>query len=434
MIITIFISRLAERLLRLFGRGATTLPGRIALKMKPDILSALSKDVCVIVITGTNGKTTTARIVEEAFKKSGKSYFINRSGANLITGITAAFLANCNFRGRCKKQYAIIECDENALKKVSLYIKAKILVVTNIFRDQLDRYGEVSHTLSAIKTGAENMPECLLVLNGDDPLTYSLSKLKNPHYSFGIDVPLSFGGSEDNSYCVFCRTPYKYDFKTYSQLGGFCCPNCGYMRAQPTAVCAEIISETADYSQILARIGGTRMLLTVNLGSVYNIYNALAAALVLYTLDFSTLEIENALAAFNGAFGRMETFGSLRMLLVKNPAGFTQTMNYIYNLNARNLIFVLNDNDADGRDVSWIWDADIKINPDVENIYTFGIRSGDMALRLKYAGYNPKVIKSYREFYSLCTEDDTVIIPTYTAMMALRPFLADKFKKEEFWR
>lgn len=434
MIITIFIARLAERLLRLFGRGATTLPGRIALKLKPDILKSLSKGVCVVMITGTNGKTTTARIIEEAFKKSGKSYFLNRSGANLITGITAAFLANCNARGKCKKQYAIIECDENALKKVSLYISAKILIVTNVFRDQLDRYGEVSHTLSAIKTGAENMPDCTLILNGDDPLTYSLSRLKNTNYSFGIDVPLSFGGSEDNSYCVFCRAPYKYSFKTYSQLGGFCCPDCGYMRAQPTAVCTEIISQTADYSQILAKIGTTQMLLTVNLGSVYNIYNALAAALALYMLDFSVPEIENALSAFNGAFGRMETFGTLRMLLVKNPAGFTQTMNYIYNLDTRNLIFVLNDNDADGRDVSWIWDADIKINPDVENIYTFGIRSGDMALRLKYAGYNPKVIKSYREFYSLCTEDNTVIIPTYTAMMALRPFLADKFKKEEFWR
>ena len=433
-IITIFISRLAERILRLFGRGATTLPGRIALKLKPNILSTLSKNVCVVMITGTNGKTTTARIIEQGFKSSGKSYFINRSGANLITGITTAFLSNCNALGKCKKQYAIIECDENALKRVSLYVKAKILVVTNVFRDQLDRYGEVSHTLSAIRGGAENMPDCLLVLNADDPLTFSLSRLKNAYCSFGIDVPLSRGGSEDNSYCVFCHAPYRYSFRTFSQLGGFCCPGCGYERLAPTASCTEILNETADFSQILARIGSTQMLLMVNLGSVYNIYNALAAAQVLYSLGFSQLEIENALAAFNGAFGRMESFGSLRMLLVKNPAGFTQTMNYIYNLSAKNLIFILNDNDADGRDVSWIWDADININPSVEQIYTFGIRSGDMALRLKYAGYQPKIIKSYKEFYALCAEENTVLIPTYTAMMALRPYLARKFKKEEFWR
>ncbi len=433
-ILTIFISRLAERLLRLLGRGATTLPGRIALKLKPNILSYLSKDVCVIMITGTNGKTTTARIVEQGFKSSGKSYFLNRSGANLITGITTAFLANCNALGKCKKAYAIIECDENALKKVSLYVKAKILVVTNVFRDQLDRFGEVSHTLSAIKTGAENMPDCLLVLNADDPLTFSLSRLSNAFASFGIDVPLSFGGSEDNSYCVFCRAPYKYSFRTYSQLGGFFCPKCGYRRKEPSAVCTDILSETPNDSHILAKIGSTQMLLRVNLGSVYNIYNALAAAQVLYSLGFSQLEIENALAAFNGAFGRMESFGSLRMLLVKNPAGFTQTMNYINMLEVKNLVFVLNDNDADGRDVSWIWDAELSINPSVENIYTFGIRSGDMALRLKYAGYKPQIIRSYKEFYALCGEENTVLVPTYTAMMALRPFLAEKFKKEEFWR
>lgn len=432
--VTVIIARLAERVLRLFGRGATTLPGRIALRLKPDILKTLSQNVCVIMITGTNGKTTTARIVEEAFRKSGKSYFINRSGANLITGITTAFLANSDIFGRCTKDYAIIECDENALKRVSFYIQAKILVVTNIFRDQLDRYGEVSHTLSAIRTGARNMPGCLLLLNGDDPLTFSLSRVGNAYLSFGIDIPLSKGGSEDNSYCVFCRTPYKYSFKTYSQLGGFCCPRCGYSRAEPAAVCAEIVKETADYSQILARVGTTKMLLNVNLGSVYNIYNALAAALALYSLDFTALEIENALAAFNGAFGRMECFGTLRMLLVKNPAGLTQTMNYIYNLKVSNLIFILNDNDADGRDVSWIWDAQIDINPEVENIYTFGIRSGDMALRLKYAGFSPQVIKSYKQFYALCAEENTVLVPTYTAMMALRPYLANKFKKEEFWR
>ncbi|MCC8016554.1 MAG: DUF1727 domain-containing protein [Clostridiales bacterium] len=122
------------------------------------------------------------------------------------------------------------------------------------------------------------------------------------------------------------------------------------------------------------------------------------------------------------------------MLLVKNPAGFTQTMNYIYPLKIKNLIFVLNDNDADGKDVSWIWDADIRINENVENIYSFGIRSGDMALRLKYSGFDSKIISSYDEFHKICSEENTVIIPTYTAMMALRPYFAKKYKKEEFWK
>ncbi|MDE6124383.1 MAG: DUF1727 domain-containing protein, partial [Eubacterium sp.] len=134
------------------------------------------------------------------------------------------------------------------------------------------------------------------------------------------------------------------------------------------------------------------------------------------------------------AFGRMENFGTTKMLLVKNPAGFTQTLNYIHPLKIKNLIFVLNDRAADGCDVSWIWDADINISENVENIYAFGIRSGDIALRLKYEGYSPKIIGSYEEFYALTDEENTVIIPTYTAMMALRPYLAQKYKKDEFWK
>ncbi len=130
----------------------------------------------------------------------------------------------------------------------------------------------------------------------------------------------------------------------------------------------------------------------------------------------------------------MENFGSTKMLLVKNPAGFTQTMNYIRPLKINNLVFVLNDNAADGCDVSWIWDADIEIGENIKNIYAFGVRSGDMALRLKYEGYEPKVITSYEEFYTVTDEENTVIIPTYTAMMALRPYLAQKYKKDEFWK
>lgn len=434
MLITIIIAKLCEKILRLIGRGATTFPGKIALLLKKDILKYLSRNVKIIIITGTNGKTTTARIIEEGLLKSGKSYFINRSGANLITGITTSFLLNCSVKGICQKEYAIIECDENALKKVSLYIDAEILVVTNIFRDQLDRYGEVSHTLSAIRAGAENMPSAKLVLNADDPLSFSLSRLDNVHISYGINSPLSLGGRGDSEYCIFCKSPYKYRYRTYSQLGSFYCEDCGYAREKPQFAAEEIIEQNSDYSTIFADLQGKTALLRVNLGGVYNIYNALAAAAALAALNLSVPKIETALSDFSGAFGRMESFGSTRMLLVKNPAGFTQTMHYIYPLKITNLVFVLNDKDADGKDVSWIWDAEIRINDNVENIYTFGIRSGDMALRLKYAGYNPSVIKSYNEFYRITEAENTVIIPTYTAMMALRPYFAQKYKKDAFWK
>lgn len=278
------------------------------------------------------------------------------------------------------------------------------------------------------------MKGCTLVLNADDPLSFSLSRLGNKYMTYGINIPLSLGGKGDADNCIFCKNPYKYKYKTYSQLGSFMCCNCGYKREKPLFSADEIIEQNADSSTVFASLNGKNCLLKINLGGVYNVYNALGAATVLSLLRIDVTDIENALATFGGAFGRMENFGKTRMLLVKNPAGFTQTMNYIYPLEIENLIFVLNDKDADGTDVSWIWDAEIKISARVKNIYTFGIRSGDMALRLKYEGYTPKIIKSYEEFYSLTDEENTVIVPTYTAMMILRPYLAKKYQKEEFWK
>lgn len=436
MIITIIIAlvRLCEKLLRLFGRGATSFPGKLALFLKKDILKSLSRGVRIIAVTGTNGKTTTCAMIESALKKAGISCFLNRSGANLITGVTAAFIANCNLFGRCRYDCAVLECDENALKKISLYIDAQILVVTNIFRDQLDRYGEVSSTLAAIREGAGNMKNALLVLNADDPLTFSFSRLGNPYVSFGISKRLSLGGRGESEFCPFCGTAYEYAFRTYSQLGGFYCPSCGYARETPDYSAEEVFLQDPDTSSFFAVFRGKAALVSVNLGGIYNVYNALAAAAALREFGVELSDVENALSEFGGAFGRMERFENVRMLLVKNPAGFTQTVNYIKPLAVHNLIFVLNDNDADGKDVSWIWDAQIDIGDHVENVYAFGIRSGDMALRLKYAGIQAKIIKNYDEFKKITSQPDTVIIPTYTAMMALRPYFAHRSGKKEFWQ
>ncbi len=434
MIITIIIAKLVEKILRLLGRGATTFPGKIALALNKNILKQISENVKIIIITGTNGKTTTARIVEEGLKTAGKSYFLNRSGANLITGITTSFLMNCKINGKCKCEYAVIECDENALKKVSLYLDADILAVTNIFRDQLDRYGEVSHPLEAIKTGAQNMKNAVLVLNADDPLSFSLSSLNKKYYTFGINISLSLGGRSDSDYCIFCKSPYKYKSRIYSQLGDFYCTGCGYKREKPNLSVEEIIELKSDFSKVFACFNGKNAILKINLGGVYNIYNALCASAVLSLAGLTEGEIETAVSSFSGAFGRMEQFGDIRILLVKNPTGLTQAVNYIYQLDFDNVVFVLNDNDADGRDVSWIWDADIKINPNVKHIYTFGIRSGDMALRLKYAGFNPEIIKSHSQFHNICKSGKTAVVPTYTAMMKLRPYFAKLYKKERFWK
>lgn len=434
MFMIILIAKLCEKLLRLFGRGATTLPGRVALFLKKDVLKRLSESLKIIIVTGTNGKTTTARMIENALLKAGKTCFLNRSGANLITGITTAFLMNCDLRGRCKAEYAVVECDENALKKASLYFNADCLVVTNVFRDQLDRYGEVSSTLAAVAAGARNMPNAKLVLNADDPVSFSLSKQCVNFASFGIDKNLNLGGKGESEFCPVCREKLEYSSRTYCQLGNYACKKCGYRRIKPDVCADEILLNGENGSFVFFSSFGREAMIKMNVGGIYNAYNALAAVCALQIVGVNIETAVASLSSFGGVFGRAETFGGTQMLLVKNPAGFTQTMNYLSSCDVENLIFVLNDNDADGKDVSWIWDAEIEFPKNTKNVYAFGIRSGDMALRLKYAGVECEVIGGYNRFFELAERDKTAVVATYTAMMALRPYFAQKYNKKEFWK
>ena len=261
------------KVMNLLGYGATTLPGRIALFFKRDILAKLSQGVKVIVITGTNGKTTSARIVEEGLKEAGKSYFINRSGANLITGITTSFIMNSTNSGKCTKEYAVIECDENAFRTVSKYLKAKVVLVTNVFRDQLDRYGEVSHTLSAIQESVNNLPEATLVINGDCSLTNTLKRENTVTY--GVSVPLDQTSAvRDGTRCIHCKHQLEYDYFTYAHLGKYRCPGCGYCRETPDYNVTDIVETTPDSSTVM--LNGTTPV-KINLGGVYNIYNGIGA-------------------------------------------------------------------------------------------------------------------------------------------------------------
>ena len=184
------VCRFVTFVLQKLGRGATSMPGQFALRVKRNVLAYLSKNVKVIIVTGTNGKTTSCRIIEEGLKEAGKSYFINKSGANLITGVTASFIMNSTITGKATKEYAIVECDENAFKEVSRYIRADVILVTNVFRDQLDRYGEVTHTLNAIKESVKNLPNATVCLDADCSLTYSMSReIPNKIITFGVNVP-----------------------------------------------------------------------------------------------------------------------------------------------------------------------------------------------------------------------------------------------------
>ena len=445
--------RLVSTLLKVFGKGATSLPGMIALKIYPSVLAKVSRGVKIICVTGTNGKTTSCRIIEQGLVSAGKSYFMNRSGANLITGVTTSFIMNSSIFGKCPKEYAILECDENAFKKISKYIDASVVLVTNVFRDQLDRYGEVTHTLAAIEESVSNMPNAVLCLNADCSLTYSISKRhKNKVFTYGVNSAFpgstSDSGVSDAKYCIFCKNEYSYSYKTYGHLGGFECKKCGYKRVSPDVAVEETIELKEDSSTVLMNFFGEKDFAKINVPGTYNIYNAAGAALALSCLGFDRKMIIGSLGEFNCAFGRMEKFTyngrAINLILVKNPAGFTQTVNHISRVkNDFAVFFCLNDNAADGRDVSWIWDVEFSsiVNmPNLKSVYTCGKRAYDMALRLKYSGFDARKItvienEDYEKMLSLAVKEDKdiYIVPTYTSMMELRHKAAAKFGGREFW-
>ncbi|MBR1456357.1 MAG: DUF1727 domain-containing protein [Oscillospiraceae bacterium] len=436
---------------RLVHRGGTAMPGRFALRVCPDLLAILARNVKSVAITGTNGKTTSSRMIEEAFAGQGLRYFANRSGANLISGVTTEFVMNCTLFGRMKKEYAVIECDEAAARTVFGQLRPQVIVVTNLFRDQLDRYGEVTHTLENIREAVRSVPDALLCLNADCSLTSSLAlDLPNRCVFFGID-----GGAlpsrekpelSDAPHCIRCKTEYEYDYISYGHLGGFRCPKCGYRRHAADYAVTDVLEQRVDGSRLLVSVRGEKQLVDVNLPAVYNIYNAAGALAAAVEMGVELRTAIAALGSFQCGFGRMETFalgGGTRVMLVKNPAGCNQVIGFLQNVKERFVLVVcLNDRPADGTDVSWIWDADFEGLADMagrlEQVIVSGDRAGDMRVRIKYAGIPDAAIREVDDYETLVRELSTLaspvfIMPTYTAMLDLRQVIIRHCGGAEFW-
>ncbi len=450
--LTIIVARLTRKILRLLGRGGTNVPGTIALKMNPKIIGALSKDLKIILVTGTNGKTTITRMIEEILIKSGKTYFTNKSGANMDTGIAAEFVVNASLCGKCNYEYALIECDELAFKYVSRYAKIDYVVVSNIFRDQLDRYGEITHTLTGIYDGISNIPNATVCLNSDCSLSVSLKdKIPNKVIFYGLNCPIykdRVSEVSDAPYCIKCGSEYVYDFVSYGHLGAFRCTKCGYSSPEKQISAEEILNTTVDSSDIKLKINDEIYNVTVNLPGGYNIYNAAAAASIGYAAGFDAESIISALGSFECGFGRMEKFHinetDIRMILVKNPAGANQVLNFVCNITEPSTFVVgLNDRYADGTDISWIWDADFEklaaLGDHLHKVIVTGIRSADMALRFKYAGIPEEKIFIDEDYEKLITDivsDPTpaFIMPTYTAMLEIREVFSKHYNYKDFWK
>ena len=437
-----------RRVLRLLGHGGTNLPGKLALKLDPALPAELARGLRIIATSGTNGKTTTCRMIAAGLEAAGIPYFANRSGANLRAGVTAELAANIR-RGRPVKRAAVLECDEAALRTLAGALRPEVLVFTNVFRDQLDRYGEVTHTLAELEDSAKAAPEAALCLNADDSLIASLSlDCENPVRFYGVGVPLPHDAEarSDAPNCIRCGCRYAYEYHTYAHLGGFFCPDCGYRRPTPEIEVTEVRSLERESSEITVRIGEDAMPLHVPLGAAYNIYNALAAVSALHAFGVDAETIRASMHAAAG-FGRMEHFdlgAGVTMILVKNPAGFTQVLDYLASLDGEfDLLCCLNDNAQDGRDISWIWDVPLeRLSSEsipVREVCAAGTRGEEMLLRLKHAGIaseNLHLVPQYGAFLKGLSgrSRPLVIVPTYTAMMTLRPKLAKMTGAKAFWK
>ncbi|MBR1659484.1 MAG: DUF1727 domain-containing protein [Oscillospiraceae bacterium] len=438
---------------RVLKRGGTAMPGRWALRVCPSLPATLAKGVNILVITGTNGKTTSSRIAEEAFRAAGYDVLANRSGANLLSGITTELALHSTLTGRCRKQWAVIECDEAAARRALGLLKPKVILVTNLFRDQLDRYGEVTHTLENIREGIKGAPDALLCLNADCSLTSSLAlDTPNPVRWYGLDAGAADPAPEpprlsDASHCIRCKTEYEYDYVTYGHLGGFRCPKCGYARHAADVAVSKIVSMDPDGSTVELREGGERKSARVNLPAAYNVYNAAGAYAAVRAMGLPAGAALEALGSFQCGFGRMERFdlgaAGTRVMLVKNPAGCDQVLRFLGTASGpMELVMLLNDNAADGTDVSWIWDAEFEVlaaRPELlTRVSLGGMRAWDLYLRLKYAGVPTEKLEVERDGERLAgriaaAAVPVYVMPTYTALLEFRPHLLKRCGGADFW-
>ena len=444
-IISILCSKFTLFLTKTILKGGTTFPGRVALKIDKNILSKVSKGYKVILVTGTNGKTTTTSMIYNIIKESGHPVITNNTGANLFPGIVTTFVDNFKFGSKVKDKYAVIEVDEANLKYITEYITPEVITVTNLFRDQLDRYGEVYTTLNKILEGIYNVPETTLVLNGDESLLGKLD-LKNPVHFYGFDKAVNDNKTieinADAKFCKFCKTPYEYNFVTYNHLGDFYCPNCGYKRSDLMYAVTDIIDINADGSTIKFN----DLEVSINQSGTYNIYNGLCAYSIAKELGIDDSVIKKSLENQSSSFGRQETINiegkDVKIFLVKNPAGYNQSLDTIcLNKERFAAAFLLNDNYADGQDVSWIWDVDFEklTETNIDEVYISGLRAYDMAVRLKTAGLDPNKFVIEEQYEALTKKkkngscDKLYILATYTAMINYRKYLHSKGYIKNLW-
>ncbi|MEJ7825640.1 MAG: MurT ligase domain-containing protein [Solirubrobacteraceae bacterium] len=436
----IALARVAGALSRRTGRGGTSLPGKLLIRIEPHAMARLSSRLRdgSAVISATNGKTTTAAMVSAILEGSGARLVHNRAGANMAGGVTTALLDAARGSG-IDASAGLFEVDEFWLEQVVPQLRPRALLLSNLFRDQLDRYGELETIADRWACAVAAAPATHLVLNADDPLVADLGRDRANVTYFGVqDDGVALDGlahASDSKHCRRCGAPYVYDAVYLGHLGRYHCPNGDGPRPEPEVWASAIALDGTRGAAFDLHVGAQRARVTLALPGLYNVYNAVGAAALAHALGASLEAIARGLAATRAAFGRAETVlvgdRELAILLVKNPAGANEVLRTLaLDPGELDVLAVLNDRTADGHDVSWIWDADFELLSDrVRRVTCSGTRAAELAVRLKYAGVPAErlhVVPALADGLDGALSDGDgrlVAMPTYTAMLELRALL-----------
>ncbi|HWQ24958.1 MAG TPA: MurT ligase domain-containing protein [Gaiellaceae bacterium] len=441
-------ARATGALSRAAGRGGgTTLPGKLLWKLDPDAVDALAARLPggIALVSATNGKTTTAAMVARILDSDGRLAW-NRAGANLLSGIASALVAAGG------AEQGLFEVDEGALPEALRRLRPRALLLGNLFRDQLDRYGELELVAERWREAvAEALPAgSALAVNADDPVLAELAASHSPVLRFGLDDPRharpSLQHAADSKYCLRCGTPFIYAAAYVGHLGDYRCPACGQERPPLDVAAREIELEGLRAARFRLDTPAGSAEVELALPGLYNVYNATAAASLALSLGVPLSRIRDGLAEFWAAFGRAERIVAGRkgvtLLLIKNPAGANEVLRTLETGVPPVLVLALNDAIADGQDVSWIWDVDFEpLLPHVERVVATGERAAELGLRLLYGGLPEdrlEVVPSLEQALDRGLElteagTELVVLPTYTAMLALRAILARRGLVRPYW-
>jgi UDP-N-acetylmuramyl tripeptide synthase len=437
-------ARAAGAVSRRSGRGGTSLPGKLLLRLEPDAVRALASRLPHgnAVISATNGKTTTAAMVASILEHAGRRLVHNRAGANMAGGIAGTLLEAAGRRQEIAGDTGLFEIDEFWLDRLVPQLHPRALLLANLFRDQLDRYGELETIADRWAGMVAAAQDTTLVLNADDPLVADLGRERigsDRVIFFGVEDPaMALAGmahAADSKHCRRCGAPYRYDYVFLGHLGHYHCDACGATRPAPQVAAERVVLDGLRGARVTIRLPSGAVDVRLPLPGLYNVYNALAAAALVTALGGGAQDIVAGLEAVAAAFGRAETVTvgehDLLLLLVKNPAGANEVLRTLaLEDGEHDLLAVLNDHTADGRDISWVWDADFELLATrLRSVTCSGTRAPEMALRLKYAGVpedriavEPELAAGLDRALEALPHDHgrLVAIPTYTAMLELR--------------